>query len=279
VFNDNDPCGTNGDPTVQNTTEHLTTFITNAGKTWKSYQEDIDLTADGATFNNVVLPQSEWTVPLKSISGIFASGTNAYNGSNQFNHAAKHNPMVFFNDTNGSCDFSTSNLSACSTLRFSSWPLIWPTTPWPITTGSRLTSTTTCTPGSPGGFQGLTGDPAKIRQGDNFLSLMVPMIMASKAYQDHGVIIIWFDESEQDGVAGDNADDFDHTIGEIIISEDASQSGGQPFASTLNFTRSSDLRSMENIFHLGQPYLGDAATAGTNDLSGLFRPGSIPRKD
>ena len=105
------------------------------------------------------------------------------------------------------------------------------------------------------------------------------MIMASKAYQDHGVIIIWFDESEQDGVAGDNPDDFDHTIGEIIISEDASQSGGQPFASTLNCTHSSDLRSMENIFHVGQPYLGDAATAGTNDLSDLFRPGSIPKKD
>jgi hypothetical protein len=36
---------------------------------------------------------------------------------------------------------------------------------------------------------------------------------------------------------------------------------------------------MENIFHVGQPYLGDAATAGTNDLSDLFRPGSIPKKD
>jgi hypothetical protein len=130
-----------------------------------------------------------------------------------------------------------------------------------------------------GGFQGLTGDAAKIRQGDNFLSSIVPMIMASKAYQDHGVIIIWFDESEQDGVAGDNADDFDHTIGEIIISEDARQSGGQPFASTVNLTHSSDLRSLENIFHVGQPYLGDAATAGTDDLSDLFRPGSLAKKD
>jgi hypothetical protein len=102
--------------------------------------------------------------------------------------------------------------------------------------------------------------------------------MASKAYQDHGVIIIWFDESEQDGVSGDNADDFDHTIGEIIISEDARQSGGKPFASPVNFTHSSDLRAMENIFHVGQPYLGDAATAGTNDLSDLFGPGSIPRR-
>ncbi len=109
VLNDDDPCGTNGAPTVQNTTQHLATFITNAGKTWKSYQEDIDLTPDGATLDNAVEPQSDWTVPLQSFLGIFASGTNAYNGSNQFNYAAKHNPMVFFDDTNGSCDFSTSN--------------------------------------------------------------------------------------------------------------------------------------------------------------------------
>jgi phosphatidylinositol-3-phosphatase len=129
------------------------------------------------------------------------------------------------------------------------------------------------------GLQGLTGDAANIRQGDNFLSIIVPMIMASKAYQDHGVIIIWFDESEDDGVAGDNADGFAHTIPEIIISEDASQNSGQPFASTVNSSHSSDLRSMENILHVAQPYLGDAATAGTNDLSDLFRPVSIPKKD
>jgi len=227
----------------------------------------------------VVEPQSDWTVPLQSFSGVFASGTNAYNGSNQFNYAAKHNPMVFFHDTNGSCDFSTLN-----PMRLQYAPLQrlaadlannavadynW------ITPDQYNDMHTTLT----GGFQGLTGDAAKIRQGDNFLSSIVPTIMASKAYQDHGVIIIWFDESEQDGVSGDNADDFDHTIAEIIISEDVRQSGGQPFASTVNLTHSSDLHSVENIFHVGQPYLGDAATAGTNDLSYLFGAGSIPKKD
>ena len=37
-----------------------------------------------------------------------------------------------------------------------------------------------------------------------------------------------FDESEQDGVAGDNADYFDHTIGEIVISEAAAKAAGSP---------------------------------------------------
>jgi hypothetical protein len=144
VFNDNDPCGSA--PTAQDTSQHLTTFITNAGKTWKSYQEDIDLTPDRASLDNEVEPQSDWTVPLTSFSGVFASGTNAYNGSNQFNYAAKHDPMVFFDDTNGSCDFSTSNPMRCNTLHYSNWPPIWPTTLWPITTGSHPTSTTICTP-------------------------------------------------------------------------------------------------------------------------------------
>ena len=65
------------------------------------------------------------------------------------------------------------------------------------------------------GFKGLTGDAANIGQGDNFLSTVVPAIMASRAYQDQGAIIIWWDESEEDA-ANDNPDDFNHTVGEKI---------------------------------------------------------------
>jgi len=46
----------------------------------------------------------------------------------------------------------------------------------------------------------LTGDAANIRQGDNFLSIIVPAIMASPAYKNDGAIIIWWDESEDDAV-------------------------------------------------------------------------------
>ncbi|HEY1963872.1 MAG TPA: hypothetical protein VGG59_03035, partial [Acidobacteriaceae bacterium] len=43
-----------------------------------------------------------WTVPLTSFSGLFGGNSvNEFNGANQFNYAAKHNPMVFFTDTNG----------------------------------------------------------------------------------------------------------------------------------------------------------------------------------
>jgi len=109
-----------------------------------------------------------------------------------------------------------------------------------------------------------------------FLSQIVPVIMASKAYKNHGVIILWWDESEKDGVAGDLADDFNHTVGEIVISQQAHPNvNGLPYASPVNYTHSSDLRIMQEIFRVG-PLLGDAANA--SDLSDLFGPGAIPKK-
>ena len=126
---------------------------------------------------------------------------------------------------------------------------------------------------SPGGVL-LTGDAANIAQGDNLLSQIVPVIMASDAYQNHGAIIIWWDESEGDGVGKE--DDYNHTIGEIIISDRAHPNvNGLPYASQVDYTHSSDLRTMQDIFRVG-PYLGDAANA--NDLSDLFKPGVVPNK-
>jgi hypothetical protein len=277
VFNDNDPFSPKG-PTNQNTAAHLSTLLTQAGKTWRSYQEDIDLTAVGGQLANIPLPQDQWTVPLVSSSGVFASGSfNAFNSSSQFNYAAKHNPMVFFTDTNGGDDATTANPLrnqyaplqqlfldlASNTVADYNW-----------ITPDQFNDMHT---GLAGGYKGLTGDAAKIRQGDDFLAQIVPVIMASDAYKNHGAIIIWFDESEQDGVAGDNPDDFNHTIGEIVISTRAHKNvNGTPYASPLNFTHSSDLRTMQEIFQTGGPFLGDAANA--IDLSDLFDAGAIPKK-
>jgi hypothetical protein len=116
-----------------------------------------------------------------------------------------------------------------------------------------------------------TSGAAKIAQGDNFLSKLIPTIMNSQAYQNNGAIILWWDESEPDGVG--NTNDFSHTIGEIVISKLAAPNvGGKPFASTVNLTHSDDLRTMQDIFGInpttGQAYLGDAANA--QGLGSLF---------
>ena len=63
-----------------------------------------------------------------------------------------------------------------------------------------------------------------------------------------------------------------HTIMEIVISPLAK---GDGYASSTHYTHSSDLKTMQEIFQVG-PLLGDAGTAGTNDLADMFLPGTIP---
>jgi phosphatidylinositol-3-phosphatase len=95
VHNDHDPYAETGG-TNQDTREHLSSYLTAMGKNWKSYQEDIDLIQDDSgQRTNTPSPEDRWTVPLTSFSGVFATGVNAFNGSTQYNYAAKHNPMVF----------------------------------------------------------------------------------------------------------------------------------------------------------------------------------------
>ena len=276
VLNDNDPFRASG-PTNQDTDQHLTGLLQAAGRTWRSYQEDIDLTRNGAgQLTNVPLPRDQWTVPLASFSGTFATGfVNNFNLAPQFNYAAKHNPMVFFTNTNGGNDATPGN------------PLSSHYAPlqqlFVDLASDDVADYTWITPNQfndmhtalAGGYKGLIGDPAKIRQGDDFLSEIIPAIMASDAYKNHGAIIIWFDESEQDAV-GDNPDDFNHTIAEIVISSRAHKNvDGLPYASPVLYTHSSDLRTMQEIFRVG-PLLGDAVNA--NDLSDLFKPGAVPKK-
>jgi len=290
VLNDNDPYlttgtgGTNGTGgTAQDTNQHLTGLLQLAGKSWKSYQEDTDLTTVNGKLINLPLAKNLWTVPLVSISGVFGPGSllNEYNASSQYNYAAKHNPQVFFTDTNGGNNTTTSNpLSAkYAPLQQLVFDLAenhvadynWITPDQYNEQHSGLT----------GGFAGVTGDSANIKQGDNAVARLVPLIMSSKAYKDGGVIILWWDESEADGVAGDNGDDFNHTIGEIVISRLAHRNENDlPYASTIDYTHSSDLRTMQEIFHVkatgSSPWLGDAANA--TDLSDLFEPGVIPTR-
>src|SRR6516162_829876 len=221
VLNDADPFvpqPPNNQINNQDNQLHLVRLLTDAKRTWRSYQEDIDLTMVGGQLTNVVLPQDQWTVPLDSFSGNFvceddkplASCVNQFNGSTQFNYAAKHNPQVFFTDSNGGDDTTPFNpLShnyaplqqlfvdlANNSVADYNW----------ITPNQFNDMHTALS----GGFMGLTGDAANIRQGDNFLSIVVPAIMASDAYQHRGAIIIWWDETEP---ANENRDDFNHTIG------------------------------------------------------------------
>jgi phosphatidylinositol-3-phosphatase len=280
VTSDNNPFGSGG--TEQTTNQHLTGLLQQAGISWKSYQEDIDL----STSTGAVLPQSQWTVPLGSFSGSFSNGAtpNPYNSSLQYNYAPKHNPAVFFTDTSGGNNTTNSNTEVShyaplqqlqtdlsnNTVSHFNW----------VTPDMYNDMHTALTGGFTYHGNHLTGDSAQIAQGDNFLSTVVPEIEASQAYQNNGLILIWFDETE----GGDNAN---YTIPFIAISPLAK---GNAYQSTVNITHSSDVRTMQEIFQVAGTsttgYLGAAATASdesdlfqSNVLSGLqtFLPGDFNR--
>ena len=267
VLNDDQPYHADCSPdTVQTTSQHLSAFLTRARKTWRSYQEDTDVDS-----NNVPLIQSQWTVPLFNLSGLFTSGFNAYHYSKQYNYAAKHNPMVFFTDTNGGCDTTASNSKRLQYAPLQQLAL--------DLQNDKVADYNWITPDQfndqhtalSGGWGYQTGDSAQILQGDNFLSRIVPLIMASDAYKDHGVIVLWWDESE-------GGDDPSRTLPFIIISRDAHENvGGVPYASPIDYSHSSFLRTMQEIFRVdprtGYSWLGAASTAF--NLSDLFKPGSI----
>ncbi len=248
IHTDNDP--SSGSANIFNA-PHLTRQLNTAGISWKNYQEDVQLSSG----------------PTHSASGTSATVINPYYANGQYNYAVKHNPMAFFSDTQTQnvyplTQFAT-DLSQHTFGRYN-----WITPNQYNDQHSALS----------GGFtyhgMAYTGDQAAIAQGDNFLAILVPKIMATPEYQDHGIIIIRWDESE-------GGDTTSYTVPEILISPLAR---GNAYASSLEMSHSSDIKTVEQSFGLN--YLSNAIPVGetraagsgynnvatVNDLTDLFQP-------
>jgi hypothetical protein len=255
---DSDPTTATNSLGVTNfyTAPHFTAQLNAAGIPWNNYQENLQLT----------------TGPQHSSSGTSGSVINPYYGTGQYNYAPKHNPMAFFTDTYNQNVYELSqlftDLNNNAVGRYN-WitPNQYDDAHSALTGGFTYNGTT------------YTGDQASIAQGDNFLATVVPQIMASAAYTNNGVIVIWWDETE----GGDNTN---YTLPEIIISPLAK---GNAYASSLEYNHSSDLKTMEEIF--GLSYVSNAIpanhtnyaggfnyVANVNDLSDLFKGVSINGK-
>ena len=214
IRTDNDPSASSHN--VFTNVQHLSAQLTAAGISWRSYQEDVQ---------------------YSSSEEVSASGSgkpvNPYNGTTDYNYAVKHNPMAFFNDTqNQNCHSLTNFWTDLANNNVGRYNWITPDqyNEWHSSLPSGYTYFGT----------NYTGDQAAIAEGDNCLSIIIPKIMASAAYQDHGVIIIWTDETE-------STDDTNTTLPYVIISPLAK---GNAYASTLPYSHSSDLKTMDEIFGL-----------------------------
>ncbi|MEP7287376.1 MAG: alkaline phosphatase family protein [Chloroflexota bacterium] len=199
----------------QTTADHLVTLLDRAGISWKSYQEGI----------------SGKKCPLVSL-GLYA---------------AKHNPMVFFNDVTDSNRADSANCIAH-------------VRPYTELADDSQNNTVArynfITPNECDDMHNIEGCASldQIANGDTWLAAEIPQIMASTAYQNGGIIFITWDEA----ISGDGP------IGMIVFSANAKGSG---YSNTIPYTHSSTLRTIQEIFGV-TPLLGDAANA--TDLSDLF---------
>ena len=221
--------------------------LTKKGVSWHNYEEDVQYS----------------TSPLISASGTggtapsgVAVTTNPYNGTSQYNYAVKHNPMAFFTDS------ATANVRTFAQLQTDLANNTYAQYNW-ITPDQYNDMHSSLTGGFTYNGTLFTGDQASIAQGDNFLSIIIPEIEATAAFQNGtGMIEIWNDESEI-------SDDPGYYIPEIIISKDAV---GNAFDVTEMVTHSGSLLMDQEIFHTGCLL----ASCGATDLSAAFLPGSIP---
>jgi phosphatidylinositol-3-phosphatase len=201
------------DSNYRTTKNHLTTLLETAEVSWKSYQESIK-------------PD---VCPVASFG----------------RYGAKHNPMVFFDDVT---DGRNPNSKHC----------IEHIRPYEEITNDLAT-------GNVARYNFITPNMCSdmhdaddgcetrdsIKNGDLWLSREIPKILASKAYEDGGVVFITWDESE-------TADDA--PIGMIVLSKHAKVA----YEGHELYSHSSLLRTVQDIFAI-KPYLRDAARAKALD--------------
>jgi hypothetical protein len=235
------------------TAPSFTQQLDQAGISWKSYQEDLDINPT----NGEVLPQSQWTSGITSAVGTESDGT-------QFNYAVKHNPVPFF----------AYNVGATAANGYTPQA----NDPFGVAHNSPLQQFyVDLANGSVGKFNYITPDQYNdmhslrngstdlIAQGDKWLSQNIPVIMASQEYKNNGVIMVVWDETE----GGDSSQ---FTIPFFLISPLANAGS----SNSVQYSHSSVLKTLEEIEGVGA--LSNASTTGyfsTNDLSGLFKPGVL----
>ena len=207
----------NDDPTInyRTTRAQLSAQLDTARIPWRSYQEDV----------------SGDTCPFVS----------------QGRYAAKHDPMVFFEDvTEGRNPKSARCIERIRPYAELAGDLASGDVPRYVFITPNLCNDMHDAVGC--------ASPDPIANGDAWLSREVPKILASKAYENGGALFVVWDESGSDG---------DPPIGLIALSRHAKPG----YAGTVPYDHSSLLRTLQDVFGV-RPYIRGATDASS--LSDLF---------
>ena len=202
-----------------------------AGKTWRGYLQDLP---------------ARCPVPVDGNGDPFFKATRASQ------YATRHNPFVYFHavtDARASCrervvplSKLTRDLAAAG--RTPAWSLVVPDL---CADGHDARC---ADPSQPGGYAGI----------DKFLRRWVPAILAAPAMKRDGLLVITFDEAEDDDAHGGGR------IGALLLGPAVKRGG----TNRTLLDHYAYLRSMEDLF--GLPHLGKAAEAGaTFQSAGAFK--------
>jgi phosphatidylinositol-3-phosphatase len=213
----------------QSTKDHLVTYLNRAGYSWKAYFQNSHI--DGVhcpVQDSYPYPNVPFMLPFAFFDDV--TGNLDPNNTYCANRIVSDTRLPLDLATNTVANFNFIRAGDCENMHDSCPPL-----------------------------------NNKVKQGDDWLSSVVPTILSSRAYQSGAALFITWDEG---------TGDTDGPMGMIVLSPYA-RGGG--YHNATYYTHSSLLKTIQEIFRV-TPLLRDAGSVGTADLSDLFRPGTIGQR-
>jgi hypothetical protein len=217
----------------QNTPNHLVTLMERVGYSWKAYLEGISGTVCPVEANGLYVPRHNPTVYFDDVTD-----TNNLNSRYCIAHERPFNELATDLHDNAVANYNLIVPNLCDDMHNS--------------TGCQSADA--------------------VKNGDTWLSINIPNILSSRAYQRGGLLLITWDEGTRERAPGQPKRDDevsgtrDAPIGLIALSPYAK---GHGYSDSIYYTHSSTLLTLEEIFGVA-PFLGGAAHA--TDLGDLFLP-------
>ena len=232
-----------------------------AKRPWRAYMEDMGNTP-GRETSSCGQPEAAGLVVNPAVGGtdsaIFATAADQY--------ATRHNPFVYFHSLIDKPSGSSSKCAA-NVLPFSRFATdVAKTTYAPAYT---FITPNLCDDGHDHGCQGPGAEGANPGAGglvsaNAFLAKVVPMIQASAAYKNHGLIVITFDEgTSTKSCCGESAfSTGGGQVGAILLGP-----GLHAHRSNCSYNHFSLLRTWEDAFGLTKAVTGIAGSDGLGHLA------------
>jgi hypothetical protein len=224
--------------------------LTAAGLTWKGYEGDMgnDPTREAATCGHPTLNTTDLTQSAEAPSAAVPLGDQ---------YATRHNPFMYFHSIIDSpnCGQNVVNLNKLATdLQSIS-----------TTANFNLITPSLCDDGHDSPC--VNGQPGGLVSANTFLQKWVPIITASPAFQQDGLLIINFDESSYTTVT-------QSASGEDLIFAGATCCSQQPGPNLAAFPQTSSLAYKGLTINLTKQSFGGDQT-GAVMISKFIKPGTV----